>query len=171
MHKNPTVRSSLTAQHVYGFDYIYVYKYMYCDFTVFMLPASTVSGAKMRYTCCGERKGRDGRRGNCRRTQRFSSNPHFLHWWNAPSDCFYYLRKKVPIQNPAVLKWSFYRHKEIFPHPSIWFLFSLRPGYSNRYLQNIMHWNQTLRSYSWYWRSNIPPVYHIKPQGCKLKSV
>lgn len=96
-----------------------------------MLLTSTVSGARTRYTCGGGRKGRDGRRGNCCCTQQLLSNPHFLHWWNVPSDCFYYLRKKVPIQNPVVLKWSFYRHKKIFPYPSVWFLL-LRPGYSNR---------------------------------------
>lgn len=100
-----------------------IYIYIYSNYTVFMFFASTVSGDKTRYTCGGGRKGRDGRRGNCCYTEQLSSNPHFLHWWNAPSDCFYYLRKKVPIQNLVVLKWSFYRHKKIFPYPSVWFLF------------------------------------------------
>lgn len=37
---------------MYGFDYICVYKYIYiyCNYTVFRLPTSTVSGAKTRYT-------------------------------------------------------------------------------------------------------------------------
>lgn len=120
MQRGPTGRLIFNSTaYVYGFDYMRVYKHGSAAVAVLARSPPAQAPGWHRADVQQREEEEEAEGGEAAVRHCGSANPHFLHCWNATGNCYYYLRKTVPIQNPVVLKRSFYRHKEIFPRPSV----------------------------------------------------